>query len=221
MVMKRPQPIRVKVRPVAPGASAPGPVPPEVSRAPQSKMAQAPTFLGLVLEHRKIGDPVPWIEPLERAFLATDPVGTVRDATYTANQFTLLAKELVGVGAEHHETLMPQGFGSNFAFDVMHEFGAAPTSVPEFIRDRMLFGTGYSDWNAYPEGLILPQGIQQLLKFRAANNPQLIEGFNTRSGLSRRGAAIGSGRSAPCSLCRRPMTSWRGSATGWSRIRGM
>src|SRR5690349_14833665 len=185
MAMKRPTPIRVQVRPVGPGApvSVPSeapraPVPSRAPVPPPPKTAQAPTFLGLVLEYRKVGDPMPWIEPLERAFLPSDPVGTVRDATYTANQFTLLAKELVGVGAEHHETDMPQAFGSNFAFDVMHEFGAAPTSVPEFIRDRMLFGTGYSDWNAYPEGLILPQGIQQLLKFRAQRNPQLIEGFN-------------------------------------------
>jgi len=181
MVMKRQKPIRVQVRPVAAGASAS--VPPEASRAPvppPPKTVQAPTFLGLVLEYRKIGDPVPWLEPLERAFLASDPAGTVRDATYTANQFTLLAKELVGVGSEHHETLMPQGFGANFAFDVMHEFGAAPTSVPEFIRDRMLFGTGYSDWNAYPEGLILPQGIQQLLKFRAHDSPAFIEGLNVQ-----------------------------------------
>src|SRR5262245_61628490 len=126
MVMKRPKPIRVQVRPLAPGASAPVQAPPEASRAPASppKLAPASTFLGLVLEHRKTGDPMPWIEPLERAFLANDPAGTVRDATYTANQFTLLAKELVGVGAYHFEyTAPPSGVGIIFPFDVMHEFG--------------------------------------------------------------------------------------------------
>jgi hypothetical protein len=159
------QTIRVKIgqSPVAvPGNGS------SVVRSPpppgQPVLADTASFVDLVLERRKVGDPMPWIEPVERQFSNGDPAGTVRDVPASFNQFTMLAESLVGVGGRRHNT--PD---SAFNFDVMHEFGPSATSVPEFIRDRMAFGTGYADWNEYPGGLVLPMGLQQLVKFRAVD----------------------------------------------------
>lgn len=143
-------------------------VPANPPRPPPGKPANpdvppAASFAERLAEARKVYDPLPWIEPAEKQFdLVAD--GTDRGIPNSFSDYPMLVEDLVGVGGERKAALAIPDIIRRF--DLMHEFGPSPTTIPEFMRDQMMLGTGYSDWNKYPEGLYLPQGLQQVLHVR-------------------------------------------------------
>lgn len=162
-------------------AAPPVPVPPPHHppagggwQAP-GRVAAAPSFYERLLELRKVADVLPWLEPFEKEFPPGDAAGTERAVTLTFDDYSMLAEEMIGVGSTRTNS-NPTLSDNLESFDLSHEFGPKPQTIPEFTRDKMLLGTGYSDWAVYPEGLYLPKGLQQVIRLRnvsamAASSP--------------------------------------------------
>lgn len=147
----------------------PKPVPAPASAPVLSTSTRKDTvasFRDRVLQYRKVYDLKPWLEPFDVAFANGEVANTEHDATVDFRSYSMLAKELIGVGGSRTPGLANDSLAS---FDISHEFGAQPSTVPQFIRDSTLLGTAFWDWNQYPSGIYFPSGTQQRVRVRATD----------------------------------------------------